>query len=140
MWALSLLAVDDPLQRPEIIFGIVGLIAALLAGAVVISLTDKWRKRAMAPTHDETDVLTTYRDMYEHGEITEVEYAELRRKIAEKVKSAPASVPSAAATDPTGRPDPAKFVVPAPPAPGAKLDPPAPSTPPPEPPAPPGTS
>jgi hypothetical protein len=34
-------------------------------------------------------MLTTYRNMFEHGEITEAEYAELRRKVAEKVKAAP---------------------------------------------------
>lgn len=127
MWALSLLAADDPLSRPELIYGTAGLVLALLAGAVAISLTDRWRKRAAAPVHDSTDILTTYRDMYEHGEITEAEYAELRRKVAEKVKSAPAPV-KPPEPDPTGRPDPTKFALPAPPAPqAAPVEPPPPT-------------
>ena len=39
----------SPFAKPEIIWGSVGLAAALLIGAVVIYLVDKWRKQgAMA--------------------------------------------------------------------------------------------
>lgn len=122
MWALALLAAEietkNPLDRPEFLYGVGGLVLALLAGAIAISLTDRWRKRAAAPPgHDGTDMLTTYRDMYEHGELTDTEYAELRKKVAEKVKSMPAPV-KPPEPDPTGRPDPAKFAFPVPPAAG----------------------
>ncbi len=139
MWALSLLAAEDPLTRPEIIYGVAGLVGAMLIGAIAISLTDKWRKRATAPAHDATDMLTNYRDMYEHGEITEAEYTELRRKVADKVKNAPAPV-APPQPDPSGRPDPAKFAIPAPPDSGAKTEPPAPPAVPPESPPTPGAS
>ncbi|HEY1192239.1 MAG TPA: hypothetical protein VGE74_31735 [Gemmata sp.] len=142
MWAVALLVADeslnrpsDPLSRPELLYGIAGLVFALLAGAIAISAADRWRKRTAVPAHDETDILTTYRDMYEHGELTEAEYAELRRKVAEKVKQAPAP-PKPPEPDPTGRPDPAKFALPAP---GARSEPAAPVAPT-EPPPPPGTS
>ena len=138
MWAFSLLAADDPLSRPEIIYGVAALVGAMLVGAIAISLTDRWRKRATAPAHDVTDVLTTYRDMYEHGEITEAEYTELRRKVAEKVKNTPAPVVPPP-PDPTGRPDPAKLVVPPLFAPEVKPDPPAPPDAPPESPPAPGS-
>lgn len=144
MWAHILFAADNPLDRPEIIYGFAGLVVALLAGAFAISLADKWRKRTAAPVRGDEDLLTTYRDMYEHGEITEAEYAELRRKAADKVKNAPAPAPAAAAAapapDPTGRPDPAKLAVPAPPARVIPRDPPVPPAAPPDPPPPPGTS
>ncbi len=143
MWAISLLAAGDPWKRPEIIYGLAGLVAALIAGAVVISVADKWRKRVAAPVqHNETDMLTTYRDMYEHGEITEAEYTELRRKIADKVKNSPAPAPKQTeqAPDTTGRPDPAKLAVPARPAPEAELNPLVPPAASPESPSPPGTS
>lgn len=146
MWAVALLIADeaaprtgDPLSRPELIYGIAGLVLALLAGAVAISATDRWRKRAAAPAHDETDLLTQYRDMYEHGELTEAEYAELRRKVADKVKNAPAPV-KPPQPDPTGRPDPAKFALPVPTADAPKSAAPAPPAAPPEPPPPPGTT
>ena len=78
----------DPLQRPEVIWGVVGLAGALLAGAAVIYAVDKWRKRAAAEATaaDGAGSLTSFRAMYENGEITEAEYAELRRRVAEKMK------------------------------------------------------
>ncbi|VTR97672.1 unnamed protein product [Gemmata massiliana] len=139
MWAFSLLAAEDPLTRPEIIYGVAGLVGAMLVGAIAISLTDKWRKRATAPAHDATDMLTNYRDMYEHGEITEAEYTELRRKVADKVKNTPAPVVPPQ-PDPSGRPDPAKFAIPASSDSGAKIDPPAPPAVPPESPPTPGAA
>ncbi len=93
MWALSLLAADNPLDRTEILWGAGGLIAALLAGAVAISLVDRWRKRTAAPVQDDTDELATYRELHEQGELTDAEYAELRRKLADKTKAAPAAKP-----------------------------------------------
>jgi len=84
---------QDPLQRPEVIWGVIGLTVALLAGAAVIYAVDRWRKRAMATVTeaDEAGSLTSFRDMFENGEITETEYAELRRRVAEKVKKKPAA-------------------------------------------------
>ena len=136
MWTLSLFAElladerDDPLMRSEVVWGVLGLTASLLVGAGVIYAVDKWRKRASAGT-TEADLaaeLTSFRNMYESGEITEAEYAELRRRVAEKVKKAPPK-PDAGppATGPGGRPaDPPL--------------PPPPEPPPPEPPPPPSTA
>ena len=103
MWSLLLLADtrEDPLQRPEVIWGVVGLAVALLAGAAVIYAVDKWRKRAAAGASaaDGAGALTSFRAMYESGEITEAEYAELRRRVAEKVKK---PAPTADAPAPIG--------------------------------------
>jgi hypothetical protein len=95
MWSLVLFAQNtadkgDPLRRPEVIFGILALSGALLVGAGVIYWVDRWRKRAVVVSEqDAVGSLTSYREMYEQGEITEAEYAELRRRVAEKVKQAP---------------------------------------------------
>ena len=80
---------NDPLRQPDIIWGTVALVTALLVGAAVIYVVDRWRKRNASTDADETGALTTYRAMYENGEITEAEYAELRRRVAEKVKKSP---------------------------------------------------
>ena len=135
MWSQSLLADtrDDPLQSPEVIWAVAGLTVALLVGAGVIYAVDKWRKRmAAAPATDDTGMLTSFRAMYEAGEITEAEYKELRRRQAEKVKKPPAPKPDA--TVPSAGS--------APPAPGsgAQADPPVPPAGSPEPPPPPSTS
>jgi len=149
MWSLSLLATlfadsrDDPLQRPEVVWGVAGLAAALMVGAGVIYAVGKWRERATAdPTEsDQASALTSYREMFENGEITEVEYTELRRRVADKVKKPPPAKPEAAA-----KPDapPAAPAPPAPPAMGpgerASPTPPAPPAAPAEPPPPPSTA
>jgi hypothetical protein len=118
MWSLfaQLLAADDrndPLMRSEVVYGILGLTAALLVGAIVIYSVDKWRKRAetASPDADAAGALSSYRDMYENGEITEEEYAELRRRVAEKVKKPPAPKPG----EPGASPGAAGIVSPPPP-------------------------
>jgi hypothetical protein len=109
MFLLSLFAQGNrpsgsPFDRPEIIWGSAGLAAALLAGAVVVYLVDRWRKREALRDRETGTELTGFRAMYERGEITEQEYARLRQKVAERVKS----VPAAAGPAPTGAtpPDP----------------------------------
>lgn len=92
MWALALLAQaerdKDPFRQPEIIWGTIGLAIALFAGAFLVWMVDRWRKRAVARTTDSTSELTRYREMYEQGEITEAEYVKLRNKVADRVKPA----------------------------------------------------
>jgi hypothetical protein len=121
-------------DSPEVIWGMALLIAALLAGAAAIYAVEKWRKRAESPPTDAdvTSELTGYRDMYENGEITEAEYAELRRRVAEKVKAAP---PKPAA--PAGTMPPLPSIQP-----GERktVNPPAPPNPTPEPPKPPDSA
>jgi hypothetical protein len=73
---------------------LVGLLtAALLAGAVILYFVDRWRKRVMLEEKKSGEELTSFRAMYERGEITEEEYARLRQRVAERVKTAPAAVP-----------------------------------------------
>lgn len=93
MWALVLLAQDgraegNPLRRPEVIWGTIGLAVALLIGALVIWLVDRWRKRNAAAAVSSAEELTDFRGMYERGEITEDEYIKLRTRVAARVKSA----------------------------------------------------
>jgi hypothetical protein len=116
---------DDPLSRPEIIWGTLGLTAALLVGAAVIYAVDKWRKKAAEGSHDDTESLTSFRAMHEAGEITDAEYAELKRKLAEKVKKTPGG--GASPEPPGDRPAPRSPEPPAPPA-GPTEPPPSPST------------
>ena len=145
MWSLTLFATQfaeavpepvpqpspkDPLQNPEVIWGVVGLALALFVGAAVIYVVDRWRKQAAVsdPDADGAGSLTSYRAMYESGEITEAEYAELRRRVAEKVKK---PAPQAGAPAPITLPaQPGERVTTNPPAPpgGAPEPPPPPTT------------
>jgi hypothetical protein len=79
----------DPLRTPEVIWGTAGLALALLAGALLVYLADRWRKGTVAPVSDTTGELTEFRRMYERGEITAEEYAKLRDRVAQRVKAPP---------------------------------------------------
>lgn len=104
MWVNSLFAQgaranDDPLRSPEVILGTIGLTLALLIGALVIHLTDRWRKRLTAGV-ETTSELSQFRAMFERGEITEEEYARLRDRVARRVKTALLSPTPASPTHP----------------------------------------
>ena len=93
MWAWTLLAQaapkkGDPLREPEVIWGTIGLMVALLVGAFFVWLVDRWRKKPTV-TSDAKEELTDFRAMYERGEITEDEYVRLRERVSERVKQTP---------------------------------------------------
>jgi hypothetical protein len=74
------------LQKTEdwIVVGL--LIGILLAAAVVFSMLEKWRKRALGDKQEDmAGELTDFRGMHERGEITDEEYARLREKVAARV-------------------------------------------------------
>jgi hypothetical protein len=102
MWLPSLFAQagradKDPFRQPEVIWGTAGLAVALLVGALVIWLVDRWRKKATRAANN-AEELTEFRGMYERGEITEEEYAKLRTRISGRIKQPPVAP---AATPPT---------------------------------------
>jgi hypothetical protein len=106
----------DPLRSPEVIWGTAGLALALLAGALLVYLTDRWRKRNSRLPMDAAAELTEFRRMFDRGEITEEEYVRLRDRVAQRVKApSPGSAtvltshletPSAELTSPNSLPGP----------------------------------
>ena len=65
----------------------VGLLASvLLGGAVVFFFVDRWRKRQLNPGRETTDTLTTFRLMFERGELTEAEYRKVRDRVAAQMR------------------------------------------------------
>jgi hypothetical protein len=125
MWLLFAQAAArkrDPFREPEVIWGTIGLIVALLVGAFCVWLVDRWRKKSIV-RRDASEELTDFREMHESGEITDDEYARLRGRVADRVKQAPPAQASGPAAD--TRPGPAGTTEPAPP-----LPPPQPPSPP----------
>jgi len=83
----------DPFRSPDVIWGTAGLALALLAGALLVYLADRWRKKSSSQVVDSSRELTDFRRMFERGEITAEEYAKLRDRVALRVK-APVPVPA----------------------------------------------
>jgi hypothetical protein len=80
---------SDPLRNPDVIWGTAGLALALLAGALLVYMADRWRKKSAAQGVDTSQELTGFRKMFERGEITEEEYTKLRDRVAKRVKAPP---------------------------------------------------
>jgi hypothetical protein len=86
---------SEPFLQKGEDWALVGLLtAALLVGAVVLYFVDRWRKRVMIEDRKSGEELTSFRAMYERGEITEEEYARLRQRVAERVKKPPMAAPA----------------------------------------------
>ena len=66
------------------------LVALLLGGAVVLSVTDRWRKRQSQSTREGIESLSLYREMYDDGELDEKEYRVIRDRFARELGAKPA--------------------------------------------------
>ena len=73
-------------QSVEFLVTVGLLVLILLGGAVVLYVTDVWRRKQLAPDRESADALTSYRAMYERGEITETEYLAVRNRIAAQMR------------------------------------------------------
>ena len=65
------------------------LVGVCLLAAVVFFFLERWRKRGTTATDSREDSmsLSNFRELYENGEITEVEYKKVRDKLATQMKS-----------------------------------------------------
>jgi hypothetical protein len=123
MWAVALFAEagraeKDPFRQPEVIWGTAGLALALLVGALVIWLVDRWRKKS-ASAPNSAEELTEFRGMLDRGEITEEEYARLRTRVSGRIKqppAAPTATPGSVANPPAAPPVEPPPQIPPPPA------------------------
>ncbi|QEL17075.1 SHOCT domain-containing protein [Limnoglobus roseus] len=80
--------------RQDLIFNMVFLGLAIIGVAVVFSLLKYWTRRQ---TEDcDTSSLSSFREMYESGELTEEEYEQIRNKMAAKLKGKLGIKPGAA--------------------------------------------
>src|SRR5262245_21327055 len=119
----------------ERIIGYVAALAgALLVGAMILALVDRWRKRQMNETKNVQDEIASYKELYQRGELSADEYQRVRGRLVDRLKARPKPV---IALDPeTGKPiegkNPTAPVVPK--APEAPKEPETPPPPPPEPP------
>jgi hypothetical protein len=84
------------------------MVVAVMVGVLVISLTNRWRKRADAVSLSSSDQLTQYRLLYEAGTLSKEEYERVRTLLTARLRSElqmPPTAPEAAQlpSDPPAR-------------------------------------
>ena len=87
LWAVDDEAakVSKAVRDPNFIYNTAILIGVLLLAAVLFSMLQKWRKRQFE-SDNPVDQLTSYRALYESGELSQEEYDGIKRKLAERIK------------------------------------------------------
>src|SRR5579871_2137594 len=99
----GLLAAQQSLMDPKFIRILIatGLLAgALLVGAIVVAFFDRWRKRRANETYTTHDQLTSFRLLYERGELSQEEYERIRVRLLAQLKAS--GTPDAAMQDEAG--------------------------------------
>ena len=94
----------NPFLSTEFLLTLGLLVVVLMTGAVVFFFLGRWRQHQFADHEGETvESLTSFRTMYERGELTESEYQAVRDKMARKVKQEVAAAnPATVAQPPPG--------------------------------------
>jgi hypothetical protein len=87
LWAAGLSFLD-----PRILYLTGAITGALLLGALVLALFDRWRKKQLNPTFNLQDELATYRTLYQRGELSDEEYERVRTQLVERIKKKPKPV------------------------------------------------
>ena len=114
-WSIILAAtapVKSSAWKAPVLWTTLALVAALLIGALVLALVDRWRKRAarserMTPGEQ----LTHFRQLYDRGELSREEFERIRALLGERLRQdlhLPVTKPAAAPTpapDPNSSPD-----------------------------------
>jgi hypothetical protein len=86
--ALMLLAID-PVLGGRLLWAALPLVGALLLGALVLYLIDRWRKRTAAAEQGArapNDQLSLFRSLYEQGEMSREEFESVKALLAGQLR------------------------------------------------------
>jgi hypothetical protein len=78
----------DIIQRPEFLWLVAALVGVMLLGAVLFSWIERWKKRQLSdgPGADIKQI-SSYREMFERGELTPEEYDRIKSKEARRLRN-----------------------------------------------------
>jgi hypothetical protein len=89
-WPALLAAAPDPAKmgtlRSPVLWTTLALVVALLLGALVIAVADRWRKTTREGRFDAGDQLAHFRSLYERGELSREEFERIRAKLGKKLR------------------------------------------------------
>jgi hypothetical protein len=115
-WSITLIAEDPPKPHRDawkfpVLWTTLALVVALLVGAVVIALVDRWRKRAALREEKGSagEQLSHFRELYDRGELTKEEFDRIRSLLGDRLRkeldlNKPAAPPAPPAPEAPPRP------------------------------------
>jgi hypothetical protein len=72
--------------KMELIWASLALVVALLVGAILIGLVERWRKRSASVGLTAGDQLSHFRELYAQGVLSKEEFEKIRAQLAEKLR------------------------------------------------------
>ena len=73
-------------MKMQLVWASLALVGALLLGAVLISLVERWRKRSASAGLTAGDQLSHFRELYARGVLTKEEFEQIRAQLADKLR------------------------------------------------------
>jgi hypothetical protein len=111
-WPALLAQAPEPVKigtiKSPVLWTTLALVVALLLGALVIAVAERWRKKTREGRSDTGDQLAHFRSLYERGELSREEFERIRGKLGNKLRkeldlpTAPAAPAAPAAPPPNG--------------------------------------
>ena len=97
-------------MKMQLLWASLALVVALILGAVLIGLVERWRKRSASAGLTAGDQLSHFRELYARGVLTKEEFEQIRAQLADKLREEmqlKEEAPPAQATAPPESPPPA---------------------------------
>ena len=88
-----------PAWDPRLLWAALGLVGALLLGALLIAFADRWRKRPSEEQLQPRDQLAHFRTLYEDGQLSAEEFNRIRGLLTDRIMKE-LDLPAAAPLDP----------------------------------------
>ena len=85
-WQLLAQAEKPPALDWRLVWATLGIVAAILIGAAIIALVDRWRKRPFQEKLSASDQLAQFRLLYERGQLKPEEFERIRALLTERMK------------------------------------------------------
>jgi len=103
----------------RIFWATLGLVTALIVFAIIVAITQRWRKRSPTEGLTAGDQLSHFRELRDRGEITAEEFERIRAQLAgdlrKEMNLGPAPVREQATAPPAGGSGPSELTLPQPP-------------------------
>jgi len=73
-------------MKMQLVWASLGLVVALILGAILIGLVERWRKRSASAGLTAGDQLSHFRELYARGVLTKEEFEQIRAQLADKLR------------------------------------------------------